>query len=538
NLVGAITGAIIIGSCASMGRPEGGARDVEPPVPLSSNPPAGQLNFNGKRLIVNFDENIQIDDAFNKVVVSPAMSQPPAVSANGRRLTVEFRDTLRDSTTYTVDFADAIKDLNEGNILDGFAIDFSTGPTIDTLRISGMVLGADNLEPAQGMLVGVHSNLSDSALTKLPLDRIARTNQLGQFTIRNLPAGRYHVFAIDDVNRDNRWDRSEAMAFYDVTVEPMVEQFELTDTLRSSQGGDSTAMRRGLRYLPNDVLLSLYKEDYTPQYLKDYGRPERRKANMVFGAKADSLPVVTITNGEFAGRDFSEFTVLQANPGLDSLTYWISDPRLIEADTLRLAVTYLKTDSTEQLSQFTDSLRFDFRTPRQKKKKDDDQPLDSLGNPIRTVFTGITALSGNQQELHRDLLLEFTEPIASIDSTAIHFEMQVDTLWQPVAEFRMLPDSLNPVLNRRIIHKWQPGSKYRLSIDSAAVYNIYGDPNKPFEHEFAAKQQEDYSSITFILSGLPADTSVVVELLGNTDQPLYRMQARGNKVPFTYLAPG
>ena len=338
NLVGAITGAIIIGSCASMGRPEGGARDVEPPVPLSSNPPAGQLNFNGKRLIVNFDENIQIDDAFNKVVVSPAMSQPPAVSANGRRLTVEFRDTLRDSTTYTVDFADAIKDLNEGNILDGFAIDFSTGPTIDTLRISGMVLGADNLEPAQGMLVGVHSNLSDSALTKLPLDRIARTNQLGQFTIRNLPAGRYHVFAIDDVNRDNRWDRSEAMAFYDVTVEPVVEQFELTDTLRSSQGGDSTAMRRGLRYLPNDVLLSLYKEDYTPQYLKDYGRPERRKANMVFGAKADSLPVVTITNGEFAGRDFSEFTVLQANPGLDSLTYWISDPRLIEADTLRLAV--------------------------------------------------------------------------------------------------------------------------------------------------------------------------------------------------------
>ena len=538
NIVVAIIGAIIIGSCASMGRPDGGARDVEPPVPLSSNPPAGQLNFNGKRLIVNFDENIQIDDAFNKVVVSPAMSQPPAVSANGRRLTVEFRDTLRDSTTYTVDFADAIKDLNEGNILDGFAIDFSTGPTIDTLRISGMVLGADNLEPAQGMLVGVHSNLSDTALTKLPLDRIARTNQLGQFTIRNLPAGRYHVFAIDDVNRDNRWDRSEAMAFYDVVVEPVVEQFELTDTLRSSQGGDSTAMRRGLRYLPNDVLLSLYKEDYTPQYLKDYGRPERRKVNMVFGAKADSLPRVTITNGEFAGRDFSEFTVLQANRGLDSLTYWISDPRLIEADTLRLAVTYMKTDSTEQLSQFTDSLRFDFRSPRQKKKKDDEQPLDSLGNPIRTEFTGITALGGNQQELHRDLLLEFTEPIASIDSAAIRFEMQVDTLWQPVAGFRMLPDSLNPVLNRRIAQKWQPGSKYRLSIDSAAVYNIYGDPNKPFIHEFTTKQPDDYSSITFLLSGLPADTTVVVELLGSGDQAQYRMQARGNKVTFTYLAPG
>ncbi|MDE5930421.1 MAG: Ig-like domain-containing protein, partial [Muribaculaceae bacterium] len=259
NLVFAILGAILACACASMGRPDGGARDTEPPVPLASNPPAGQLNFNGKRLTVTFNENIQLDDAFNKVVVSPAMSQPPAVSANGRRLTVEFRDTLRDSTTYTVDFADAIKDLNEGNILDGFALDFSTGPTIDTLRISGMVLGADNLEPAQGMLVGVHSNLSDTALTTLPLDRIARTNQLGQFTIRNLPAGRYRVFAIDDVNRDYRWDRSESMAFYDMTVEPTTEAFELIDTLRSSQGGDSIATRQGIRYLPNDILLSLYK---------------------------------------------------------------------------------------------------------------------------------------------------------------------------------------------------------------------------------------------------------------------------------------
>lgn len=538
NLLAAITAAIIIGSCASMGRPGGGPRDVEPPVPLSSNPPAGQLNFNGRRLTVNFNENIQLEDAFNKVVVSPAMSQPPAVSANGRRLTVEFRDTLRDSTTYTVDFADAIKDLNEGNILDGFAIDFSTGPSIDTLRISGMVLGADNLEPAQGMLVGVHSNLSDTALTTLPLDRIARTNQLGQFTIRNLPPGRYHVFAIDDVNRDYRWDRSEAMAFCSTEVEPTVESFMLTDTLRSSQGGDSTATRSGLRYLPNDVLLSLYTEDYTPQYLKDYGRAERRKATMVFGAKADLLPRVTVTSGEFAGRDFNDFTIIEANRGLDSLTYWIREPRMVESDTLRLAVTYMKTDSTGQLSQYTDSLRFDFRAPRKKNKKDMDEQLDSLGNPIRTEFTEITVPGGSQQDLNRSLLLEFSEPLEIVDSAGIHFEIQVDTLWQPIPAFRLLADTLRPVLNRRIEQKWQPGAKYRLTVDSAAIYNIYGDPNRPFKHEFTAKQEEDYSAITFLLGGLPTDTAVIVELLGTTDQPLYRTISRGQKASFTYLTPG
>ncbi|MDE6098822.1 MAG: Ig-like domain-containing protein [Muribaculaceae bacterium] len=538
NLAVAVIGALIIGACASMGRPEGGPRDTEPPVPLNSTPPAGQLNFNGRRLVVNFNENIQLDDAFNKVVVSPAMSQPPAVSANGRRLTVEFRDTLRDSTTYTVDFADAVKDLNEGNILDGFALDFSTGPTIDTLRISGMVLGADNLEPAQGLLVGVRSNLADSAVSTLPLDRIARTNQLGQFTIRNLPAGQYRVFAIDDVNRDYKWDRSEAMAFYDVVVEPSVQTFELTDTLRSSQGTDSTALRQGLRYLPNDVLLSLYKEEYTPQYLKDYGRPERRKASIIFGAPADSLPQITITNGDFAGRDFNDFTIIQANGNLDSLTYWIRDPQLVEADTLRLAVTYIKPDSTGQLSQFTDSLRFDFRAPRQKKKKNEEQELDSLGNPIRTSFLDISALGGSQQELHRGLLLDFTEPLATVDSSAIRLEVQSDTLWLPVPDMKLLADSINPVLRKNIDYKWEPGAKYRLTIDSASIYNIYGDPNRPFKHEFTAKNEEDYSGITFNIEGLNPDTALVVELVGSSDQVQYRAQARGNKVVFHHLAPG
>lgn len=108
------------------------------------------------------------------------------VTANGRKVTVEFRDTLLPNTTYTVDFADAIKDLNESNVLDGLALDFATGDSIDSLRISGMLFEARTLEPAQGMLVGVYSNLSDTAIRTLPFERITKTNQLGQFTIRNL----------------------------------------------------------------------------------------------------------------------------------------------------------------------------------------------------------------------------------------------------------------------------------------------------------------------------------------------------------------
>ena len=161
RLLLAMIAVALLAACANMGRPEGGPRDELPPVYVRSNPSIGQLNVKGNKITVDFDENIALDDAMNKIVVSPAQRTTPAISSNGKRVTVELRDTLLPNTTYTIDFADAVKDLNEGNVLDGLALDFATGDTIDTLRISGMVFEAQTLEPAQGMLVGVYSNLDD-----------------------------------------------------------------------------------------------------------------------------------------------------------------------------------------------------------------------------------------------------------------------------------------------------------------------------------------------------------------------------------------
>ena len=374
--------ACLLAACANMGRPEGGARDELPPKFVRSNPAPGAKNVSRKTMSVTFDENIQLEDAFSKVVVSPAQKTPPQVSANGRNLTVHFFDTLRPNTTYTVDFADAIKDLNEGNILDGFALDFSTGDTIDTLRISGMVLQAENLEPAQGMLVGVYSDFTDTTLTTLPLDRIARTNQLGQFTIRNLPAGQYHIFAINDINRDYHWDRSEDIAFYDGLISPSTEPIEVVDTLYSSTGEDSLVHREGIRYLPNDVLLTWFNVNYKAPYLADYKRLDQRRISLTFGAPQDSLPTLTIVDGApGAGRSDKEWALMHPNATGDSLTYWIADTAMVaHSDSLRLAVRYQKLDSLEQRVWTTDTLRFFFKDPeknkkkKDKKKKEDEEP--------------------------------------------------------------------------------------------------------------------------------------------------------------------
>ena len=317
--------ATLLAACANMGRPEGGARDETPPVFMRSDPMPGATGVKKTRLTAFFDENIQLEDPFSKVVVSPAQRQPPAVTANGRRLTVDFRDTLLPNTTYTVDFADAIKDLNEGNILDGFALDFSTGDSIDSLRISGMVIQAENLEPAQGMLVGVYSNLSDTALTTLPFECIARTNQYGHFTIRNLKPGAYRIFAVNDLNRDYHWDRSEDIAFYDTLLVPTVEPIEVVDTLYSSTGEDSLVTRPGVRFLPNDVLLSWFNVGYKPHYLSDYKRVDRRRISLIFGAPNDTLPEVTIVDGApGAGRPYTDWALLKANATRDTLEYWLA----------------------------------------------------------------------------------------------------------------------------------------------------------------------------------------------------------------------
>ena len=529
--------AAVMVACANMGRPEGGPRDELPPVYVRSNPAMGQLNFNGNKITVDFDENIQLDDAMNKIVVSPAQRNTPAISSNGRRVTIELRDTIIPNTTYTIDFADAVKDLNEGNVLDGFAMDFATGDTIDTLRISGMVFEARTLEPAQGMLVGVYSNTSDTAISTLPFERITKTNQLGQFTLRNLKAGSYRVYALNDINRDYHWDRSEDVAFYDVTISPTSEPTVVTDTLTRSTGErDSLVTRNATRFLPDDLLLTWFNEGYTSQYLKDYKRPERNKITFQFGAKSDTLPILRLLNTHRAGDEISTWSTLDASPTLDTLTYWISDTSLVSLDSITIEATYLRTDTLDNLTWGTDTLKFNMRPEKKKKekKKKNDEEEDSIP-PVPHMELRIS--SGNSQDLHKGLTLTAGTPIQRFDTTAVKLEIQVDTLWYNIVPPSFSrPEPLHPMVFTAP-YKWEEGSKYRLTIDSAAVVDIYGLDNVQLVHEFTTKKSDDYSAISFNVSGLDGRKGIV-EVLSSSDKPVAAAPVNGSLATIQYLSPG
>ncbi len=543
RLLLAMIAAAVMVACANMGRPEGGPRDETPPVYVRSNPSLGQLRVTNNKITVDSDENITLDDAMNKIVVSPAQRTTPAITSNAKRVTIELRDTLLPNTTYTIDFADAIKDLNEGNVLDGLAIDFATGDTIDTLRLSGMVFEARTLEPAQGMLVGVYSNLSDTAISTLPFERITKTNQLGEFTIRNLKAGTYRVYALNDVNRDYHWDRSEDVAFYDVTVSPTSEPATVTDTLTRENGvRDSLVTRNITRFLPDDLLLTWFNEGYASQYLKDYKRPERNKITFQFGAKSDTLPIIRLLNTHRAGDEISTWTALDASPTLDTLTYWITDTSLVALDSITLEATYLRTDTTDNLVWGTDTLKFNFRSPKKKeekekkkrKKKDGEEEEDSIP-PVPHMELRVT--SGSSQELNMGLALGAGTPVARFDSTAVHLEMLVDSTWYPITRPTFSrPEPLHPMVYTAP-YEWEEGTKYKLVIDSAAMVDVYGLDNARLEHEFTTKKSDDYSAVSFNISGLDG-RKAVVEVLSTSDAPVASAPVEGNLATIEYLKPG
>lgn len=531
----ALIAVLILTACASIGRPEGGRRDEEPPVFVRSTPAPGAVNVDGRRLSIYFDENVQLEDAFNKVVISPVQLEAAQISANGRRVSVELRDTLKPDMTYTIDFGDAIKDLNEGNVLDGFAIDFSTGTTLDSMRVSGIVLGASNLEPAQGVLVAAYSNLSDTAVRTLPPDRIARTNQLGQFTIRNLAPGTYKVYMINDINRDWHWDRSEDVAYLDELIVPSTKAITVTDTLYSSTGEDSLTTRDGVQYLPNDILLNWFNEDYKAQYLKEYARPDRRRVTLELGAPADSLPELRIVDGprdtSLAGLTSDKWATTVASLTKDTITVWLTDTMVMNTDSLRLSVKYQKPDSLDRLVWTTDTLRFFYKAPRRSKKEIEADTLP----PAKDVLKVELKLNGGVQEVYNPLKIGIDQPLLSLDTSAVRLELMVDTLWTPIKGWTIEPDSVNPVHLKKIRQTWKPGEKYRFSVDSAAIVSLFGEHNKPISTEFTVRKLDEYSNLVFVMPGV--DSTGIVELLNSSDEPVKAVPVVDGRADFRYLAP-
>lgn len=521
-------------SCANIGNPSGGPIDKTPPIFMRSNPTPNAVNVKDRKIEIFFDEIVTLKDPSTKIIVSPAQTEMPRMSALGRKVTVELVDSLLPNTTYTIDFSNSIQDNNEGNAIDNFAFAFSTGSVIDSMRVSGYVLDSRTLEPMQSVVVGLQSNLADSAFHKEKLQRVALTNDRGQFTIRNVSPGSYHIFALKDLDRDYKFGNpTEDIAFLDSIIVPSIGSREAADTVYNDLNEIDTIMRATRpAYFPNDILLSMFNEDRKSQYLANNLRVDSTRISLTFAAASDTLPSLSIV-----GRNDvpDQWYTLERSQTNDTLTYWIRPPHLVSADTLMVATTYLRTDTASNLSWGTDTLKFTFQRQKAKKKKKNEE-TDSLE---QIQFMDLRPLSSSTQEIYAPLLLQTGTPIERYSREAFHLQrkLQNDTTFYP-AEIKSIALRDSTLSRRDLMLKvdWEPGAAYTLAVDSLAMTDIYGLQTKPLKVDFNVRKMEEYGNIVF---NIPAvRDSAIVELLDGTDKVVLHTPVKNHRAELLNLLPG
>lgn len=529
-----IIAAAVMYSCTNIGNPSGGPIDKTPPIFMRSNPTPNAVNVKDRKIEIFFDEIVTLKDPSTKIIVSPAQTEMPRMSALGRKVTVELVDSLLPNTTYTIDFSNSIQDNNEGNAIDNFAFAFSTGSVIDSMRVSGYVLDSRTLEPMQSVVVGLQSNLADSAFHKEKLQRVALTNDRGQFTIRNVSPGSYHIFALKDLDRDYKFGNpTEDIAFLDSIIVPSIGSREAADTVYNDLNEIDTIMRATRpAYFPNDILLSMFNEDRKSQYLANNLRVDSTRISLTFAAASDTLPSLSIV-----GRNDvpDQWYTLERSQTNDTLTYWIRPPHLVSADTLMVATTYLRTDTASNLSWGTDTLKFTFQRQKAKKKKKNEE-TDSL-EQIR--FMELHPLANGTQEVYAPLLLQTGTPIERYSREAFHLQrkLQNDTIFYP-AEIKSIALRDSTLSRRDLMLKvdWEPGAAYKLAVDSLAMTDIYGLQTKPLKVDFNVRKMEEYGNIVF---NIPAvRDSAIVELLDGTEKIVLRAPVKSHRAELLNLLPG
>ncbi|MBQ6037288.1 MAG: Ig-like domain-containing protein [Bacteroidaceae bacterium] len=542
-----IGSAVVLYSCASIGRLEGGEEDFDPPVMKESSPRLGSVNQkNTKRFTIEFDEYIKLDKPQEKIVFSPPQAQAPEIKASGKKVVVNLQDSLQPNTTYTIDFADAIQDNNEGNPLTQFTYTFSTGEQLDTLAVAGTVLNASNLEPIKGAVVGLYADLSDTVFQSKPFERMGRSDSRGYFSIRGIAPGKYHVFALQDDDRDYKFSQpTEQVAFSDSVIIPTSEPRMRQDTVWiDSLTIDTIVPVSYTYYMPDNIILRNFKQNRPNRRLAGFNREEAHKFKLNFTAPSDSMPVIK-------GLNFNADSafVIELNNGVrDTLQYWLKDSTLIKMDTLLMSVSYLYTDSLYQLQPRTDTLRVTYRakppTEQERKaaeqaKKEEERRLKH-GDTLEVKKPEIKPLpmevyAPGTLDIYDYLSLTFQEPVQRLDTAAIHLEkMQADSTFAAIP-FEFQQDSTDlKVYN--IYADWEVDGNYKLRVDSAAVTGLYGLITNKTENAFKIKPLEEYGQLFYTVMGV--DTTAFVELLDERDNVVRTVDLIDGHADFYYLNPG
>lgn len=495
-----ITVMILAFGCAKMNTPSGGPKDKDIPVILKSVPENGAVNFTGKEIVVTFNEYVVLDKISEKFMVSPPMKKRPEILVRGKGIRIEYEDELKDSTTYTFYFQDAIRDLNEGNAINNYQFVFSTGNYIDSLSVTGNVYSGLNLNPPENTMVLLYSHPDDSSVVKQIPDYITRAESNGEFRIDNVRPGTYRLYALADAdNSKNYNNRDEFFAFYPEPIQVTPEtsflpQVKDTTSVKPSADGRIPVKPVVIGVYP----LILFQAEKRLHYLASSSRKQAFQINYILSLPPDTM-----------GFEFSipgaspEAWFIEKSRKSDTITVWLTDSTIYNRPEIETIIRFPFTDTLGITDLKDDTLQMRYIAPRAVRTK-------TLKRIPYKVNTGITG----QERPDKRIIITAPSPFLPPDTSRITlFEMlKEQRIRQPFSLVRDTTGSCRYFVDTRL----NPGKNYLLITDSKAFSSIYGEYSDSAGVRFSVLPPESYGKLILDLKGYKG--SKIIQLLDNQEK--------------------
>ena len=494
-------------SCANTTTPpSGGPKDTIPPVITEIYPALSAVNVpvSKTKLMLKFNEYVTIKDA-KSLFLSPPLEKAPKYKLKGKAVIISFESDLDSNKTYTLDVTNAIADNNEGNMFPGFTLVFSTGATVDSMVVTGIVQDCNNLQPIKGATVMLYKDQADSAIFLKRPDAAVKTDAWGFFCLRNIQDTVYRLYALIDENNNNKYDPdAEKVAFVDTVIRPVmmvsdslpeIIKYDMTDTV-------------GCLARRQEYELNIFREKPSMQMIVNKERVGDRTAYLTFMApyaQVDSLWIKGVPQEKI----ITQFNILQ-----DSLEIWVNDPKP-QPDTFFVNVKYMKTDTLGMLNSFTEELK--------------------LVNPNRKVFgksskkdikhedtTAVVTIEAKPETVEQyGFVMEFKYPVVESAFDSLTFYYLNPKQEESTGKYTVVQDSLN--LRKYVVRpvdKMLPGYEYFLKVPHRKFRDINGFYNDSTQVKVTLPNDDKLSTMNLVLSNV--NNKYIVDLLNEKRNSVLR----------------
>ncbi|MBO7282033.1 MAG: Ig-like domain-containing protein [Alistipes sp.] len=540
-------GGALLTKCASTMTPTGGPKDTLPPVIVLMEPNNFTTNIDTlhpPKILIGFNEYVQIKDLQKELYTSPAMKKKPSVVRRGQGIVITIKDTLIPNTTYAINFGSSILDNNEGNPLHSMRYVFSTGPEIDSMYMSGYTADSYKADSVSKSFIYFFMADSveqpkewDSTMFKYKPAVIARAEKNGIFIAQNLKPVDYRIYAFEDTNNNMEYEPSvDQIGFLDTVYNPkdMPGFYIWFDSLRRYPSADP------------QLYFRMFKDRrFARQTLSAQERLNRHKAMLYFGA-----PNPEVTSIRFDSIPEDKVIYDPKTVGKDTVALWFDMAPEELPDTIKGEITYFKHDSINNLVETTDKLRLAWvktETKEERKKREEmekerekaEKNGEEWVEPEQPNPFKITIPSSGDYNKDKLFNMEFDYPLTKFDTAAIAFTMTSDQITEPQSvEFHFIQDTLNRQ-RYRLQTEWTPNAKYELLIPAGVFENVARESNDTLKYSYTGSNPEKFALVNVKVSGTHPKAKYILQLTnaqGKVQKEISNVTP--GKYKFEYVTPG